>query len=154
MLDEPIINLIHGFNSLPYCFTLQSCYGHFIDTGQASPHNLEPLPRERNHIGHVEYRIAYIAFCIEHSLPGRRLFEVLRSVPAPDPENIQFCCAEWFWQRQVNSYALQVMPERFKHQDRAFFDYNEALRIEKRREQFFARLKILLEGCKQDTEGS
>jgi tRNA(Phe) wybutosine-synthesizing methylase Tyw3 len=30
MIDVPIIELINAFNKLPYCFTLQSCYGHFI----------------------------------------------------------------------------------------------------------------------------
>jgi hypothetical protein len=26
MIDMPIVGLINGFNELPYCFTLQSCY--------------------------------------------------------------------------------------------------------------------------------
>jgi len=30
MIDGPIIGLINGFNKLPYCFTLQSCYEHFV----------------------------------------------------------------------------------------------------------------------------
>ena len=41
MIDEPIIELIHAFNERPYCFTLQSCYGHFVYSGQNDPHNLE-----------------------------------------------------------------------------------------------------------------
>jgi len=50
-------------------------------------------------IAKVEYRIVYIAFCIENSFLGRELFESLKEITAIDPENIQFCCAEWFWKR-------------------------------------------------------
>lgn len=66
MIDMPIIDLINGFNKLPHCFTLQSCYGHFIYNGQKDPHNLEALP-VTDTITRVEYRIAYIAFCIKNS---------------------------------------------------------------------------------------
>lgn len=44
MIDKPIIALIKALNKLPYCFTLQCCYGHFIYSGQNDPHNLESLP--------------------------------------------------------------------------------------------------------------
>lgn len=144
MIDEPIIELINSFNKLPYCFTLQSCYGHFIYNGQDDPQNLEPLPLTDT-ITRVEYRIAYIAFCIENSDLGKMLFEALKGTADIDPDNIQFCCAEWFWKRQVNSYALQVEPDRFKLQDKAILDYKEALRIEKIRNEFFVRLKELLQ---------
>ena len=96
-------------------------------------------------IARVEYRIAYIAFCIENSDLGKMLFEALKGTADIDPDNIQFCCAEWFWKRQVNSYALQVEPDRFKLQDKAILDYKEALRIEKIRNEFFVRLKELLQ---------
>ena len=139
MVDVPIIDLINRFNKLPYCFTLQSCYGHFVCNDQKDSHNFEPLPIKAT-IAKVEYRIAYIAFCIENSLLGIELFETLKQITAIDPENIQFCCAEWFWKRQVNSYALQVEPDKFKHQDTAILDYKEALHIEKIRNEFFARL--------------
>jgi hypothetical protein len=97
----------------------------------------------------VEYRIAYIAFCIENSLLGRELFEALKEITAIDPENVQFCCAEWFWKRQVNSYALQVEPDRLKGKDTAILDYKEALHIEKIRNEFFIRLYELLEREKE-----
>ena len=144
MIDEPIIELVNAFNKLSYCFTLQSCYGHFIYNSQKDPHNLEPLP-STDTISRVEYRIAYIAFCIENSDLGRMLFVALQEITIIDPENIQFCCAEWFWKRQVNSYALQVEPDRFKFEDKAILDYKEALRIEKIRNEFFVRLKKLLQ---------
>jgi hypothetical protein len=148
MIDMPIINLVNEFNRLPFCFTLQSCYGHFVYNGQKNSRNLEPLP-VRDTIGEVEYRIAYIAFCIENSLLGRELFEALKKIPAIDPKNVQFCCAEWFWQRHVNSYALQVEPDRFKHKDTAVVDFKEALYIEKIRNEFFIRLYGLLENVRE-----
>ena len=148
MLDVPIIDLINGFNKLPYCFTLQSCYGHFVYNGQKDFHNLEPLPA-KDTIAKVEYRIAYIAFCIENSASGRGLFEALKEITAIDPENVQFCCAEWFWKRQVNSYALQVEPDRFKRKDNAILNYKEALYIENVRNEFFVRLDELLENARE-----
>jgi len=143
MIDAPIIKLINAFNKLPYCFTLQSCFGHFIYSGQNDPHNLQPLPITDT-IARVEYRIAYICFCIENSTFGRRLLEALKAITAIDLENIQFCCAEWFWKRQVNSYALQVEPNRFKNKDTAILDYREALHIENVRNKFFVQLQELI----------
>lgn len=143
MIDAPIINIVNGFNSLSCCFTLQSCYGHFIFEGQENPHNMEPLP-ETGSILTVEYRIAYVALCIDNSEMGKRLFSELRDITAVDPENVQFCCADWFWERQINSYALQVEPDRFKHEDKAILDYQEALRIEKTRNVIFSRLNNVL----------
>lgn len=148
MIDMPIIDLINWFNKLPYCFTLQSCYGHFVYNGQKDTHNLEPLP-VKGAIAKVEYRIAYIAFGIENSLSGRELFESLKEITTLDPENIQFCCAEWFWKKQINSYALQVEPDRFKRKDTAIVDLKEALHIEKIRNEFFIRLYELLENAKE-----
>ncbi len=146
MIDTPIVDLINGFNKLPYCFTLQSCYGHFVYNGQKDTHNLDPLPAKEI-IAQVEYRIAYIALCIENSASGRGLFEALKEITAIDPDNVQFCCAEWFWKKQINSYALQVEPDRFKLKDTAIIDFKEALHIEKIRNTFFIRLYELLENA-------
>ena len=101
-----------GHPQLPYCFTLQNCYGHFVYNGQKDTHNLDPLPAQ-DIITEVEYRSACIAFCIENSALGRGLFDALKGTTAIDPENVQFFCAEWFWEKQINSYALQVEPNRF-----------------------------------------
>jgi hypothetical protein len=143
MIDAPIIDIINGFNRLPYCFTLQSCYGHFVYNNQKDPHNLQPLP-DTDTVGKVEYRIAYLCLCVENSALGRGLLEALNESTAIDPQNIQLCCAEWFWERQVNSYALQVEPDRFKNRDTAILDYREALHIEKIRNEFFVQLRELL----------
>ncbi len=143
MIDKPIAALINNLNGLPHCFTIQCCYGHFVYSGQKDTHNLDPLP-VTDAIATVEYRIAYIAFCVENSAPGRRLIEILKGVMAIDPDSIQFCCAEWFWKRRVNSYALQVEPDRFKTKDTAILDYRDALYIEKIRNEFFIRLDELI----------
>jgi len=140
VIDAPIIDLIKGFNKLSYCFTMQSCYGHFVYDDQKDPYNFEPLPIS-DIIDRVEYRIAYICLCIENSDSGRGLLKALNEITAIDPENIQFCCADWFWNKQVNSYALQVQPDRFKHKDSAMLDYREALQIEKIRNEFFIQLR-------------
>ena len=144
MIDKPIITLIRTFNKLPYCFTMQSCYGHFIYDGQEDPYNLLPLPITDT-IDRVEYRIAYICFCIENRTPGRVLLDALSEITAIDPGYIQFCCAEWFWKRQVNSYALQVEPDRFKQKDTAIIDCKEALHIENIRNKFFIQLRELVQ---------
>ena len=143
IIDIPIVEIINGFNKLPYCFTLQSCFGHFVYNRQKDPYNLESLPN-KDSMAKVEYRIAYIALCIENSNSGRGLFEALKGITTIDPETVQFCCAEWFWKKQVNSFALQVEPERFKRKDKAMLAYMEALHIEKIRNEFFARLEDLL----------
>lgn len=143
IIDAPIVEIISGLARWPCCFTLQSCYGHFLYDGQQDPRNVEPLPVSDSIVS-VEYRIAYLALCIENSPAGHRLFESLREIPEIDPDYVQFGCAGWFWTRQVNSYALQVEPKRFMTQDRATIDYREALHVEKIRGEFFSRLKGLL----------
>ena len=62
-----------------------------------------------------------------------------------EPEYIQFGCAEWFWERQVNSFALQVEPKRFMDKDRLNIEYKEALFVEKVRTKFFKRLSEIFD---------
>jgi hypothetical protein len=90
-----------------------------------------------------------MAFCIEASLLGRRLLEAFRDIAAIDAQNIQFCCAEWFWKTQVNSYVLQVEPDRFKRWDEAVLPYKEALYIEGLRRGFFEKLNDLVQKAGQ-----
>ena len=142
-LDTPVIDIIKGFIKLPYCFTLQSCYGHFVHDNQRNPENITPLAAT-DHISDVEYRIAYIAVCIQYSDSGKLLFDDLRKIPEIDPKYIQFGSAQWFWRQHVNSYALQVEPERYKEKDSALVDFQEALHIEKVRNKFFSELKLLI----------
>jgi hypothetical protein len=139
LIDRPLRPLIQRLNRLPYCFTLQCCWGHFTYAGQDDPHNLQPLPSEPITTG-ITYRIAYLALCIDATASGRSLLETLARVPRLEPANIQFGSPEWFWRQQVNSYALQVEPERFKDQDQAQLAHAEALRIEALRTRFYKRL--------------
>ena len=143
-IDTPLIEIVKGFLTLPYCFTLQCCYGHFLHSAQRNSTNTEPLPIS-DRISDVEYKIAYIALCIQDKESGRGLFNELNEIPDIDPAYIQFGCAEWFWKRQVNSYALQVEPERYKTKDRVFIGYQEALHIQKTRDDFFSELKRVIE---------
>jgi hypothetical protein len=144
MIDAPIVSVVRELNNLPFCFTLQCCYGHFVYDGRWDQHNLDPLPASEK-ISRVTYRIAYMAFCIDDCEAGRDLLDHLEHITTLDPENIQFCSAGWFWSRQVNSYALQVEPDRFKHKDKAVLDYKEALYIENLRNKFFPRLEKMLQ---------
>jgi hypothetical protein len=140
MIDAPIVAIIKRFNRLPFCYTLQSCFGHFVYAGQSDLHGIDPLP-ETPIPTPVEYRIAYIAFAIDNSDAGHRFQDALGEVVVIDQANIQFCSADWFWERQVNTYALQVEPDRFKHQDTAVLDYAEARQVEAVRNRFFDHIK-------------
>ena len=142
-VDMPIIDIIESFAEIPCCFTLQSCCGHFLFVGREDPHSIDPLPELGDDV-EVSYRIAYITLCIEESEQGRTLLSELAKVPALDHKYIQFGCAGWFWERQVNSYVLQAEPERFKNSDTATIFRGEALHIEKTRDVFFTAIKRLL----------
>lgn len=143
-IDQQIVELIRGFAELAYCFTLQSCYGHFVPEIQKDSKYTELLPIP-GAVASVEYRIAYMALCIENSAPGRELFKDMSALPSIDPEYVQFGCAEWFWQKQLNSFVVQVEPYRYKTKDRIVVDYQEALHIEGVRNEFFGELGRLLE---------
>lgn len=143
-IDVPIIKIVKGLTELPYCFTLQSCYGHFVHKNQNNHKNVAPLSALDN-ISTVEYRIAYVALCIQNSDRGRVLLQDLKAIPSIDPDYVQFGCAKWFWKRQVNSYALQVEPKRYKTKDKISISFQEALHLEKIRNKFFYQLKKILQ---------
>jgi hypothetical protein len=143
-IDRPLRGLIADFAALEYCFTLQSCYGHFLYGDQKDEKNVEPLPAGRRS-GLVEYRIAYLALCIERSEEGRGLYRDLQDVATIDPAYVQFGSAGWFWHRRVNSYALQVEPERYRNRDKIRVPFHEARRIETVRNAFFARIVELVD---------
>lgn len=142
-IDVPIIDIVDGFAKLPYCFTMQSCYGHFVCGSQTDKSNLLPLPPSPE-TTQVEYRIAYLALCVAEGDEGLALLHDLKDVTKADPERIQFGCADWFWERQVNSYALQVEPRRHQYKDSVVLGYQEALLIQNTRDVFFAKLRGLL----------
>jgi len=142
-IDEPIQDIIRDISKLTYCFTLQSCYGHFVYEDQRNQHNIVPLPTSPIS-GEIEYRIAYLAFCLENNEEGKDFLKKLESLTLIDEKYIQSGSAEWFWQRQVNSFVLQVEPERFKYQDKATVEYEEALHLEKIKNTFFIELRKLI----------
>ena len=141
-IDRPIRDIIDGVSGLSHCFTLQCCYGHFIcDAGQDHG-SLKPVPA--GYAGPVRYRIAYIAFCLENSNPGRELGKSFAKLAAIDPEYIQFGSADWFWAQWPNSFALQVEPVQYMLQDEAILESHEARYIQGVRDRFFGELRVLL----------
>jgi hypothetical protein len=140
MIDPPLVPLLEGFSKIPYCFTIQSCYGHFIHEQQLDEHNLLPLAGYAGDIQRVKYRIAYLALCIRETGPGRELYCDLERITRIDPGYIQFGSPDWFWERHVNSFALQVEPGRFITKDSVELSFDEALHVEKIRDIFFDEL--------------
>jgi hypothetical protein len=141
-IDDPIRDIVDGLMALPHCFTLQSCYGHFVHSRQPSCEGLERLPPSDP--GPVLYRIAYLALCLESSRGGAQLRAALEDVAAADSEFVQFGSPDWFWERQINSFSLQVEPLRLAHRDSAIMDYGEALAVQAARDRFFEALRRLL----------
>ena len=94
-IDPPIRDIVSGFAQLPFCFTLQSCYGHFLFKNQRGKKNINRLP-EKTDARAIEYRIAYLAICIQDSVQGRNLLNNLAQLVNIDPQYIQFGCADWF----------------------------------------------------------
>ncbi len=141
-IDEPIRDIIAGFSALQHCFTLRSCYGHFLCTTGQEPRNLDPIPQ--GYTGPVTYRIAYIAFRLEDSHRGRTLRQSLSRISAIDPGYIQFGSADWFWERCVNSYALQARPATHMLEDQFVLDCMEALNTQRAGNRLFHELRLLL----------
>ncbi len=150
-IDAPIRAIVAGFARLPQCFTLQSCYGHFVHAAQPEATNLAALPARD--IGPVTYRIAYVAWCLEDSPAGGRLRAALEEIPAIDPEYVHFGSPEYFWRHHANSYALQVQPLRFMGRDVAIVEHREAVHLQRMRNRFFARLAELVRAERQDPGG-
>jgi hypothetical protein len=142
-LDSPIADLINALCEFSFCFTIQSCFGHFLYPGQEDANNIEMLPLTGK-IQSVNYRIAFIALCFADSHSGGEFLRWLKPLPEIDPQYIQFGCAEWFWERNPNAYVLQVAPERHMLRDKCTVDFREARHIEKVRNAFYDRLRMLV----------
>ena len=151
-IDDPITDIVDGFASLPHCFTLQCCYGHFLCAPEQDPHNFEPFPLDFT--GTAKYKVAYIAFCLENSVRGRELRRSLARLTAVDPDYVQFGSADWFWERWANSYALQVEPQAHMLKDEAILEPAEARHTQKIRDLLFAELRALLAAELVDPEES
>ena len=142
-LDAPIAGLIDDLRRVPFCFTIQSCFGHFLYSGQTDLNDVEPLPSTST-IQSVEYRIAYIAICLENNHSGREFLHILKQLPELDHQYIQFGCAEWFWERNQNSYVLQIESAEGRFKDSCTIDFEEARHIETVRNKFYNRLMALV----------
>ena len=143
-IDTPIVELIRNIAKLKFCFTLQCCFGHFVYDDQQNIHNIEPLKQIEGSC-EIEYRIAYIAFCVDYNKAGIELLAELEKIVNIDNDYIQFGCADWFWERQKNSYVLQVQPKRLKDQDKMIVDIQEAYHLEFVKRKFFSRLSLIIE---------
>jgi hypothetical protein len=88
----------------------------------------------------VRYRLAYLAICLQNNIRGRELYSDLKELAADNPDYIQFGSADWFWERMVNTYCIQLEPERLKNKDSGVITMEEALHLETLREDFFKRL--------------
>ncbi len=143
-IDGPTIDVVEQFALLPCCYTLQSCYGHFMVEQRTEDTNTDRVADFGATATKLHYRIAYMAFCIEHSARGRALLEELKAVADIDPDFIQFGSADWFWKRCLNSYVLQVSPLRNAHEDHFDVNIEESLRIEQTRDKFFNRLREIV----------
>ena len=135
-IDVPLRRFIREFNRIPHAYTLQCCWGHFLRGYPKNPVIQDELPERTGH-EKVVYQIAYLAFCVQNCAPGKRLLEKMEQTVALDPNFVQFGSARWFRQQQVNSYVLQVVPERFKFCDRCSLEYKEARKIQKLKKAFF-----------------
>jgi len=142
-LDAPVVDVVRAFMRLPQVFTLQCCYGHFLcgPPGQ-DERSLEPVPPEYS--GPVRYRVAYVAFCLEDSARGRALGEALARLTDVDPAFVQYGSADWFWERWLDSYALQVEPDEHRGKDQAVLTADEARHTEEVRDRFFDELRGVL----------
>lgn len=144
-IDAPIRDTVYALFGLAWCFPMQSCWGHFVSPrrpGQRDVSPLDPAYLERRY----HYHIAYVTLCLDDSVAGREGLAALRAMPrAVDPACVQFGCAAWFWGRQVNSYVLQVQPERETGQDALDVSGAEALRLQAAREGLWARLRTMAE---------
>ncbi len=141
-LDKPIADIVSGFCALPHCFTLQCCYGHFLCDPAQDRHCLDPVPLAFS--GRATYRLAYIALCLEYSPGGQALRQSLVRLTAIDPRRVQFGSADWFWERWVNSYVLQVEPAAQMTKDEVILGAPEARRIQWVRDLLYQKLRVLL----------
>ena len=139
-IDPPVRTLIRVFCKIPYCFTIQCCYGHFVHAMEPDDHNLSPPGLYKGKIRKVKYRIAYLAICIENSRQGRELLGDLQQLVGIDPEYVQFGSAGWFWDRMKNSYAVQAGPSRFRNYDTAEIGLDEAIHVDLVRNRLFTEL--------------
>jgi len=142
-IDPPVVELLKLFSQVPHCYTIQGCSGHFVHERQPDAYTTERLAPYRGIVHTVHYRLAYIAFVLEKSKNGSVLCRDLRTLASRNSGYIQFGSAGWFWEQSVNSYQIQVAPEREKHKDCFWVTYKEALLLEKVRDFLIRELEVI-----------
>ena len=143
-IDPPLLPMIRGCMTIPYFFTVQCCFGHFVHDLEKDPENLISPARYKETIKIVRYRIAYVTICIQNNIQGREMFSDLEKLAADNPDYIQFGSADWFWERMVNTYCIQLEPIRFKGEDTGMIGMREVLHIEMLRTDFFERITEII----------
>jgi hypothetical protein len=139
-IDTPLLPVIRDWIPITHCFTVQCCFGHFVHDMEPDIENLVSPSRYKGKIETVRYRLAYVAVCIQNNSRGKEMFADLEDLAADNPDYIQFGSADWFWERLVNTYCIQLEPERLKNADSGVITLDEALHLETLREHFFQRL--------------
>jgi hypothetical protein len=142
-IDPPIVELMNLFSRVSHCYTIQSCFGHFVHERESDEHTTSRLAPYRERISTVLYRIAYIAFVLEKSENGFVLCRDLRTLALQNPGYLQFGSAGWFWEQSVNTYQIQVALEQEKEKDSFWVTYNEALLLEKIRDMLICELAAI-----------
>ncbi len=145
ILDPEMKDLVVACNQIPHCYTLQSCSGHIVIPRDAPPEDWQRLPVTEPP-GKAMYQLAYLALVVRDDADGRGLLDGLAAIATTNPDFIQMGSADWFWkeQGQVNSYVLQVSPQRFQHQDHFEMQCEEAFLWLAARGEFMAGLGDLL----------
>ena len=136
-IDTPFMPLVKSIREIPYCYTLQSCFGHFVLSDGTERYRIEDIRDSLDENTLIHFKIPYLAFCVENNESGRSFVDDLKAVQRIDPEYIQFGCAEWFWDYCVNSYVLQVEPERHANEDSCDVRLEEAVHLESMRDRFY-----------------
>lgn len=142
-IDMAITDMIRRFSRIPYCFTIQSCHGHFVSKENGD--EVDPFSgAECGNLYAIHYRIAYLALCVQNSAEGESLLDDLKSIAEIDPDYIQYGSANWFWNRCPNTYVLQVEPSRSACQDAVDVSMEEARHLAETRDKFFRGLDAIL----------
>ena len=145
-LDPEMRDLVAGFNALDHCYTLQCCHGHVMIPDQGPPEAWQGLAVEDPPPEKALYQLAYLALVVRNDPAGEKLVKELARLAETDPAFIQTGSPDWFWTTcgHVNSYAIQVSPEGFKHLDRFEMSRQEALGWMAARRGFMKGLEDIL----------
>ena len=129
-IDPHLVDLMTLFSRVSHCYTIQSCFGHFVHERESDEHTTARLAPYQGMVSTVFYRIAYLAFVLEKSENGFVLCRDLRTLALQNPGYIQFGSAGWFWEQSVNTCQIQVAMEQEKEKDSFWVTYDEALQLE------------------------